>query len=590
MVRDGSDPHCAQVSEGFQVSEGDGQNDMNDDQRANHGARSLRVNPAAAAPTGPLVLLVMDGVGRGAGDEFDAVAQARTPAMDQLRERGLYRTIYAHGPYVGLPSRTDMGNSEVGHNALGAGRIFDQGAKRINSALESGAIWRGVWRDIVERLTARQSSLHLIGLLSDGNVHSHLDHLFAIIDRAAQERIPRVYIHGLLDGRDVPEGSAERYVRAVLEHLEKVTAGTDLDYRIASGGGRMITTMDRYEADWRIVERGWRAHVLGTERPFPSALEAIRVLREESPGISDQLLPAFTVVRDGEPVGRVRDGDAIVLFNFRGDRSIELARAFTEAEFKGFDRGPLPDVLFAGLTLYDGDTNLPERRLVEPEAVPGTISEYLARTGVTQWAGAETQKYGHVTYFWNGNRSDKFDERTETYVEIPSDRVRFDQRPWMKSAETADEVIAAIRSGEYQFIRANFAGGDMVGHTGSFIPTVIAVEAVDLAIGRIREEVERAGGCLVVTADHGNAEDMVQRDKQGRPVLDDDGDPTWKTSHSVNPIPFFIVDYGGRQLALRPDLPEAGLANVAATLVELLGYLPPAEYEPGLVSWEGRAA
>lgn len=563
---------------------------MNDDQHASRSDASLKANPTIEPPSGPLVLLVMDGVGQGAGDEFDAVAQARTPVMDQLRKDGLYRTIYAHGPYVGLPSTTDMGNSEVGHNALGAGRIFDQGAKRINSALESGAIWRGVWRDIVERVGARESSLHLIGLLSDGNVHSNLDHLFAVIDRARQEQIPRVYVHALLDGRDVPEGSADRYVRQVTDHLDSVTAGTDLDYCIASGGGRMITTMDRYEADWRIVERGWRAHVLGTERPFGSAAEAVRTLREETPGISDQLLPAFTIVRDGEAVGKVRDGDAVVLFNFRGDRSIELARAFTEgAGFTGFDRGPVPEVLFAGMTLYDGDTNMPEHRLVEPETVPDTVSEYLARTGVTQWAGAETQKYGHVTYFWNGNCSDKFDERTETYAEIPSDRVRFDRRPWMKSAETADEVIAAVQSGSYQFVRANFAGGDMVGHTGSFVPTVLAVEAVDLAIGRIREEVQRAGGCLVVTADHGNAEDMVQRDKQGQPLFHEDGAPKWKTSHSVNPIPLFIMDYTGRPFVLRPDLPDAGLANVAATLVELLGFVPPSEYEPSLVALPRRS-
>jgi 2,3-bisphosphoglycerate-independent phosphoglycerate mutase len=312
---------------------------------------------------------------------------------------------------------------------------------------------------------------------------------------------------------------------------------------------------------------------------------AISTLRAENPGISDQLLPAFTVVSDGEPVGRVRDGNAVVLFNFRGDRSIELARAFTEAdEFKGFDRGTVPNVLFAGMTLYDGDTNLPERRLVEPETVPDTVSEYLARTGVTQWACAETQKYGHVTYFWNGNCSDKFDERTETYLEIPSDQVQFDQRPWMKSAETADAVIKAVQAGSHQFLRANFAGGDMVGHTGAFIPTVIAVEAVDLAIGRIWKEVERAGGCLVVTADHGNAEDMVQRDKQGQPLRGDDGAPRWKTSHSVNPVPFFVADHTGRAIALRQDLPDAGLANVAATVVELLGYEAPTNYEDSLIA------
>jgi 2,3-bisphosphoglycerate-independent phosphoglycerate mutase len=552
------------------------------------GNSGLAPNLHLAPPPGPVVLLVMDGVGEGRHDEFDAVAVARTPTLDALRAHAAIRTILAHGPYVGLPSKSDMGNSEVGHNTLGAGRIFDQGAKRIDKAIESGAIWQETWKDIVAQVHEKDSSLHLIGLLSDGNVHSNLTHLYALIDRARQEGIRRVYVHGLFDGRDVPDRTAEKYVADVERHLAAAAAASGGVFRIASGGGRMVTTMDRYEADWRIVERGWQAHVLGAARPFPSAGEAIEHLRKEAPGISDQLLPAFTVVgEDAAPVGAVRDGDCVIFFNFRGDRAIELSRAFTAGpDFEAFDRVRVPDVLFAGMTLYDGDTNTPERRLVEPEPVPDTISEYLARTGVTQWAGAETQKFGHVTYFWNGNRSDKFDPATETYVEIPSDQVPFNERPWMKSAETADAINGAIRSGEYRFIRANFPGGDMVGHTGSFESAVIAMEAVDLAIGRIQHEVERARGVLVVTADHGNAEDMVERDKQGHPVFLADGTPRWKTAHSTNPIPFIIADYAGRHLALRGDLPEGGLANVASTLIELLGFEPPKEFDPSLITAE----
>lgn len=528
----------------------------------------------------------MDGVGEGLGDEFDAVAVARTPVLDSLRANATFRSILAHGPYVGLPSESDMGNSEVGHNALGAGRIFDQGAKRIDRAIASGAVWDGTWKDIVRQVRGRGSSLHLIGLLSDGNVHSNTAHLHALIDRARADGINRVYVHTLLDGRDVPDRTAEQYVNALDQRLASVSEETGGVFRIASGGGRMVTTMDRYEADWRIVEQGWKAHVLGTCRPFPSAIGAIDQLRKESPGISDQLLPAFTVVgADGAPVGAIRDGDCVVLFNFRGDRAIELSRAFTDGpDFAGFDRVRTPDVLFAGITLYDGDTNTPQRRLVEPEPMPDTISEYLARTGVTQWAGAETQKFGHVTYFWNGNRSEKFDPATETYVEIDSDQVPFNERPWMKSAETADAIIDAIGSDAYRFIRANFPGGDMVGHTGSFDAAVIAIESVDLAIGRIRQEVERARGCLVVTADHGNAEDMVERDKHGHATTAADGRPRWKTAHSTSPVPFIIADYAGRRFVLRDDLPKAGLANVASTLIELLGYQAPAEFEPSIIS------
>jgi 2,3-bisphosphoglycerate-independent phosphoglycerate mutase len=546
----------------------------------------LAAHHRLAPPPGPVVLIVMDGVGEGRHDAYDAVFVARTPALDALRESAAFRTILAHGPYVGLPSETDMGNSEVGHNTLGAGRIFDQGAKRIDNAIASGAIWTGTWQEIIAQVTHRGSALHLIGLLSDGNVHSSMTHLAALLDKAQEQGVQRLFVHGLHDGRDVPDRTAEKYVEEVEERLAAAREATGATYRIGSGGGRMVTTMDRYEADWRIVERGWQAHVLGTARPFPSALEAIEQLRKETPGISDQLLSPYTVVdENGEPVGRIQDGDCVVFFNFRGDRAIELSWAFTAGpDFAGFDRKRVPDVLFAGMTLYDGDTDTPKLRLVEPEPVPDTISEYLARTGVTQWAGAETQKFGHVTYFWNGNRSEKFDPSSETYVEIPSDQVPFNERPWMKSAQTADAIIGAIHSGDYQFIRANFPGGDMVGHTGDFEAAVIAMEAVDLAIDRIRREVQAARGTLVITADHGNAEDMVERDKKGEPVFLADGSPRWKTAHSTNPIPLIIADYAGRDIAFRADVPKGGLANVASTLIELLGYEAPAEYEPTLLA------
>ncbi len=544
----------------------------------------LRQHSRIPGSRGPLVLVVLDGVGEGRGDQYDAVATARTPALDALRSKALFRSILAHGPYVGLPSESDMGNSEVGHNTLGAGRIFDQGAKRIENALASGAIWGDTWKEIVAQNVGRESTLHLIGLLSNGNVHSNTSHLSALIQRAVEEGVPHIRVHVLFDGRDVPDHTADQYVASL--EAEFATYQGRADIRIASGGGRMVTTMDRYEADWRIVERGWQAHVLGTARPFTSAAEAVDTMRLETPGLSDQLLPAFTVVdAQGVPVGAIKDGDCVIIFNFRGDRAMELSRAFEEGDaFEGFDRVRTPNVIFAGMTLYDGDTNVPKRRIVEPERVSNTISEYLAGTGVTQWAGAETQKFGHVTYFWNGNRSEKFDSASEVYVEIPSDRVPFNERPWMKSAETADQVIEAVHSGKFQFIRVNFAGGDMVGHTGSFESAVIAMESVDLAISRIRQAVEAASGCLMITADHGNAEDMVERDKAGNPLFRADGTAQWKTAHSTNPIPLIIADFSGRDLALAEGLPRAGLANVAATLANLLGFEAPAEYEPTLLA------
>ncbi|WP_202619099.1 2,3-bisphosphoglycerate-independent phosphoglycerate mutase [Ornithinimicrobium cavernae] len=534
----------------------------------------------------PVVLVVMDGVGVGTGDAYDAVAAASTPHLDRLRDTGAYLEVFAHGTHVGLSSDDDMGNSEVGHNTMGAGRIFPQGAKRVDDAVRGGEIWEGAWRDAVATATADGAALHLIGLLSDGNVHSSWDHLMLLLDHARTDGITRLRLHTLFDGRDVEDRTADQYVARLEDALSTRTEGTDLDWRIASGGGRMVTTMDRYEANWGVVEAGWRAHVQGTARPFPSAGEAVSTLRAETPGISDQLLEAFTVVDDrGEAVGPVHDGDAVVIFNFRGDRAIELTRAFVEGDgFSGFDRGRVPDVFFAGMTLYDGDTNMPPVRLVQPPHIDNSVSEIIARAGLPQLAASETQKFGHMTYFWNGNRSDPFDPRTETYIDIPSDQVEFDKAPRMKAAETADYVIEALGKGGYTFLRSNLAGGDMVGHTGNFEATIIAVEAVDEAVGRIAQAVEAAGGCLVVTADHGNSEDMVERDTQGRPRTSEDGSPLWKTAHSTNPVPLYITDYSGQQWEPVDGAQDPGLSNLAATLLVLLGLEVPQDYRPSLVA------
>lgn len=551
------------------------------------GHPGLQDHPVLPAPGGPVVLLILDGVGTGAGDEFDAVVLARTPNLDRLHRTGLVTSLRAHGTSVGLPSDADIGNSEVGHNIMGAGRVFDQGAKCVDRAIDTGTLWDGTWRTLVERVGAGGGALHLMGLLSDGNVHSHQDHLHALVRRAAQDGLRRVYVHVLLDGRDVPDRTALVYLERLEAVLGEVRAGGGGDYRIASGGGRMVVTMDRYEADWAIVARGWSAHVLGEAQGFPSAAAAVEHFRAEDPGLSDQVVPPFTVRRpDGGPVAPIEDGDGVVFFNFRGDRAMEISTAFTAgAGFDRFDRGRVPEVSFAGMMLYDGDRNIPEHYLVAPPEIRSTLSEYLAGAGVPQFACAETQKFGHVTYFWNGNRSGKFDDALEEYLEIGSDRVPFEERPWMRSAETADAVIRAAAGGRYRFIRANFAGGDMVGHTGDLEATVIALEAIDLALGRVLHAVAAAGGCLVVTADHGNSEDMVERDRAGAPRYED-GRPVFRTAHSVNPVPFLIRDFSGRSYGLAPP-PGAGLANLAATLLELLGYRPPADFAPSLLRVPG---
>ncbi len=545
---------------------------------------SLTLKPGRLpAVPGPVVVCVMDGVGLGPHDEGNAVWLAHTPVLDGLWGRYGCLPLAAHGTSVGLPSDDDMGNSEVGHNALGAGRVFAQGASLVNDAIGSGAMFEApVWRWLTEGVRDSGEPLHFIGLLSDGNVHSHEAHLHAMLRRAAADGVTKARIHVLTDGRDVGETSSPVYV----ERLERVLAelSTDgRDYRIASGGGRMLVTMDRYEADWAMVERGWQLHVRGEGRRFGRAMEAIETCRAEQPGLSDQYLPGFVVADADGPVGPIRDGASVVLFNFRGDRAQEITRAFEDEVFTAFDRGPVPKVRYAGMMLYDGDLGLPSRYLVDPPAIDRTLGEHLAHAGVSQLACSETQKFGHVTYFWNGNRSGALDPSLETYDEIPSDLVPFEQRPWMKAAEIVDATVRRLREGKLRHARINLANGDMVGHTGDRDAARLAVETVDLALGRLLKGVEALGGVVLVTADHGNADEMFLRKKDGSFATDEAGRPLPRTSHSLNPVPLSLFDPHGHAPNLGVTVHRPGLANVAATTLELLGFAPPEDYEPSLL-------
>lgn len=537
----------------------------------------------------PLVLAILDGVGLEDPHHDNALAQANAPFLHSAIAGSVNGTpvvslpIRAHGLAVGLPSDADMGNSEVGHNIMGAGRIFDQGAKQVEAALASGDIWGSAWQHVMSH---KDHQIHFVGLLSDGNVHSHIRHLIILLNKAAEEGARKLVVHPLFDGRDVIDQTAEKY----LAELNNAIADLQAKYPqtlvvIGSGGGRMNTTMDRYEADWSIVQRGYAAHAAGTARPFHSAEEALTTLRAEDPGVSDQYLPSFTIVDEHNvPVGRMLDNDAVVLFNFRGDRMVEIYRALAEDPFTAFDRGPLPhNLLVVGMTMYDGDLGIPAEFLVPPTRVTGTVSELLANAGIAQMACAETQKYGHVTYFWNGNRSDKFNNDLETYIEIPSDKVPFDQLPRMKAAETGDEVVNAVKSGKFPFIRCNFAGGDMVGHTGSIPASVIAVEAIDEALIRVNDAVKAAGGTLLITADHGNCEVLIERDKAGNELVDENGIPVPKKSHTLSPVPFLAIDYSGRTIAAS-GVEDAGISNVAATVLTMLGQPVPDDFRVSLLS------
>ncbi len=533
-----------------------------------------------------VLVVVMDGVGVRASSYGNAVKLAHTPHLRQLEKTALYRTLKAHGTYVGLPSDADIGNSEVGHNALGAGRVFDQGAKLVQKAIESRALFNGsTWVDMVRFVHQQQSTLHLIGLLSDGNVHSHDSHLYALMREAKQAGIKRVRIHVLIDGRDVGEKTAEVYI----DRLEKVIQelqSSEFDVKVASGGGRMTTTMDRYGADWSMVERGWKAHVLG-EAPhrFPSLRAAILGFRLD-PKLIDQYLPPFVIMDQEKPIGPILDGDAVILFNFRGDRAIEICRAFVEEDFKVFDRQRFPLVYFAGMMEYDGDLHIPPRYLVTPPLIDDTLSEYLVNNGLRQYACSETQKYGHVTYFWNGNRSGLFDAKLEDYVEVPSDVIQFDLKPWMKAYEITEATIARMRSASFDFGRINYPNGDMVGHTGNLEASILAVSTVDLCLGRLIQAAQETDTVLMITADHGNADEMFDTNTEGPADWLDlpfSWRPKPKTAHTLNEVPFHLYDPRGvNAYRLIPGV-AGSIAHVASTVIAVLGLPKKENYLPSLV-------
>ena len=546
---------------------------------------SLKKSEKFDGVKGPLLTIIMDGVGIAPDNGANAVARANTPTLDRIMMDYPTLAIKAHGTAVGLPSDDDMGNSEVGHNALGSGQVFAQGAKLVSQSIESGKIFASeTWQLLVDRVKEKKSTLHFLGLFSDGNVHSHIDHLKALIAEAKNSGVGRVRVHILLDGRDVGETSALDYVRPFEEFIGSLRS-PEFDIAIASGGGRMQITMDRYEANWAMVEAGWKTHVLGEGRQFASAEEAITAYRNETKVI-DQDLPPFVIAKDGKPVGTVEDGDSVIFYNFRGDRSIEISKAFEAgADFDKFDRKRVPDVLYAGMLEYDGDLHIPSRYLVNPPTITNTTTEYLVSAGIPELAISETQKYGHVTYFWNGNKSGKFSEELETYIEIPSDVVPFEERPWMKCAEITDKLIECMRSGKYKYLRVNFPNGDMVGHTGSFAATQCSMEALDLQLARILKVVDELEGAALITADHGNADEMYEIDKKTKgPKVGKDGSYKAKTSHTLNPVPFIIYDnFTADKYAVKLGREDFGLSSVAATTVNMLGYEAPEIWDESMI-------
>ncbi|GMH39914.1 hypothetical protein BSKO_07818 [Bryopsis sp. KO-2023] len=549
---------------------------------------TLGPHPDIPKPDGPVMVVILDGWGENEyKDGFNAVHSAKTPCTDKLKEKALdrWRTLRAHGTAVGLPTDADMGNSEVGHNALGSGQVVDQGARLVDIGLETGEMFKSDgWKLVSKAFEAH--TVHFIGLLSDGGVHSRYNQLEKCLRGAVESGAKRIRVHILTDGRDVPDGSSVKFVDALETDLRKLEE-KGCDAKIASGGGRMKVTMDRYEADWNIVKRGWDAHVLGkAPHTFKSAADAIVTLKGtgDKP-VSDQNLDPFVIVdNDGNPVGPVNDEDAVVLFNFRADRMVEMSKALEYEDFKAFDRERFPKNLrFVGMMQYDGDLKLPTNYLVPPPLINKVSGQYLVKNGIKTFACSETQKFGHVTFFWNGNRSGYFDENLETYVEIPSDNCSFDEKPDMKAREICEAGKEAMRSKKYDMVRINFANPDMVGHTGNLEATISTCTLVDQCVQELLDVCDELNGRWLLTSDHGNADDMVQRRKNGEPLYDE-GKALPLTSHTLAPVPVAIGGTGlPDRVVFRKDLPDAGLANITATSINLLGYKAPEFYEPSLV-------
>jgi len=529
---------------------------------------------------GLLLNIVLDGYGLGKGDGSDAVSQARTPVMDRLKRQYACSTLLTHGPHVGLPAADNLGGSEVGHLTLGAGKILSQGSTLIFKAIQDGSFAKNeVLNQVFSH--AKFGALHLLGLLSDGNVHSHILHFEAVVREAANQGVQKCYIHALLDGRDVGIQTADEYAAQLQRLFDQVMAEhPGFDYRFASAGGREVVTMDR-DNNWAKVKKGWDAHVLGRSAlQFDTIDQAIQSFRTKDPNITDQDLPVFNLKgADGQNI-TINDGDSVLNMNFRADRAIEITQAFELRDFDGFDRERVPKVFFAGMMVYDEDTNLPKNKLIGSPQVPNPFGKRVLELGIKQFRLAETQKYAHVTFFFNGGYRNPLDPAMEDYILIESDKIdSFAKAPKMKALEVADKAVELIESKQYGYGLINFANADMVGHTGNMDAAITAVETVDLALGKVLAALEAAGGVAVITADHGNADEMSVLNKKKKTL-----EPS--TKHSLNPVPVVVFDPGYQgEYRLNTgafDRPN-NLAMVAATNYILMGLEPPADLAPPLI-------
>ncbi len=499
----------------------------------------------------PLVLIIMDGFGINPEREGNAIAAANTPHLDKLFAENPTTRIGASGMDVGLPDG-QMGNSEVGHTNIGAGRVVYQELTRITKAVEDGDFFRNqALCDVMDGCRKRGTSLHLAGLVSDGGVHSHNRHLYALLKMAKERGVERVYVHALLDGRDVPPTSGERYIEELEAECARVGAG-----EIATVAGRYYG-MDR-DTQWSRVEKAYNAIVLGEGEPFTDPAAAVRKSYDTLDADGKYLTDEFVVPTVREGYEGLRDGDGFVFFNFRPDRAREITRALCDPDFSGFTRkGGRREISYVCMTEYDA--TMPNVSVAfGPEALTMTMGETLSKAGLTQLRIAETTKYAHVTFFFNGGEEVKFPGEDRILVPTP-DVATFDLQPEMSAYPVCKAVCEAIESGKYDAVILNFANCDMVGHTGVFDAAVKAVETVDTCVGRVVASVAKMGGAALITADHGNADKMV----------DSDGTPF--TAHTTNPVPFCVAGYPC-------ELREGGrLCDISPTMLQILGLPQPPE-------------
>ncbi|HLO27387.1 MAG TPA: 2,3-bisphosphoglycerate-independent phosphoglycerate mutase, partial [Geobacteraceae bacterium] len=471
-------------------------------------------------PKHPLLLMILDGWGINPRQENNAIAQAKTPNMIELCAAYPCTDIGTSGMSVGLPDG-QMGNSEVGHLNIGAGRVVYQDLTRISKSIDDGDFFTNpVLLDCIARTKAAGGRLHLAGLLSDGGVHSHNTHLYALLELARREGMRDVFVHCLMDGRDTPPKSGADYLAQLEEEITRIGVG-----RIATVIGRYYA-MDR-DNRWERVEKAYAAMVYGEGAPFVSAGTAIE--KSYLDGVTDEFVVPSVVAEGGVAVGRVKDGDGFIFFNFRSDRAREITRTFTDSAFSGFERKAWPRLAsYVCMTTYDETFGLPVA--FGPEGLKNILGDVLSKAGLTQLRIAETEKYAHVTFFFNGGSEVPFPSEERVLIPSPKDVATYDLKPEMSAYPVTDELLKRLDEDKYDVVVLNFANADMVGHTGILPAAVRAIEVVDACVGRLVEKVRAKGGQVIITADHGNAESMV----------DENGGP--HTAHTTKRAPLILVD------------------------------------------------